>query len=157
MSRVGARNVVAGALAMALAAGGAMAQTLPTPPAGAREPAKDYYQRSLEIYEFRKAAKSGPERGREIYYFKCWFCHNEYTQGIPKLHDLYKRPTLVSGAPVNDDNVKNQIRNGSANMAAYKYALNEDDIGDLLSFIKEKCCWDNDAPPANPRFRMRQE
>jgi hypothetical protein len=32
--------------------------------------AKDYYQRSLETYEFRKAAPSGPERGREIFYYK---------------------------------------------------------------------------------------
>ena len=93
---------------------------MPTPPEGTRAPVKDYNQRSLEIYEFRKAAKSGPERGQEIYYFKCWFCHNEYTKDIPKLHDLYKRPTLVTGAPVNDDSVKNQIRNGSANMAAMR-------------------------------------
>ena len=30
-------------------------------------PAKDYNQRALEIYEFRKAAASGPERGQEIF------------------------------------------------------------------------------------------
>jgi len=41
------------------------------------EPAKDYNQRALEIFEFRKAAQSGPERGKEIYYYKCWICHNE--------------------------------------------------------------------------------
>jgi cytochrome c5 len=150
-----ASGVLAAALSLAITGTCVHAQTLSSPPAGARAPEKDYNQRSLEIYEFRKAAKSGPERGREIFYFKCWFCHNEYTQGIPKLHDLYKRPTLVTGAAVSDDAVKNQIRNGSASMAAYKYTLSEDDIGDLLSFIKEKCCWDNDAPPLNPRFKAR--
>ena len=32
-----------------------------------KAPAKDYNQRALEIYEFRKAAASGPERGQEIF------------------------------------------------------------------------------------------
>jgi hypothetical protein len=31
-------------------------------------PVKDYDQRALEIYEFRKAAQSGPARGEEIYF-----------------------------------------------------------------------------------------
>src|SRR5436309_3416308 len=80
-------------------------------------PAKDYNQHSLEIYEFRKAAQSGPARGEEIYFYKCWMCHNELAQGgAPKLGGLFKRTTLVTGDPLNDDTVRNQIRNGSANM-----------------------------------------
>ena len=64
------------------------------------EPAKDYNQRALEIYEFRKAAQSGPDRGQEIYFYKCWMCHNELAQGgAPKLVGLFKRPTLVTGDP----------------------------------------------------------
>ena len=119
------------------------------------EPAKDYDQRALEIYEFRKAAQSGPDRGQEIYYYKCWMCHNELAQGgAPKLIGLFKRPTLVTGEPVNDETVKNQIRNGSANMGAYKYALNEADLNDLVSWLHdEKCCWNSDAPPPNPRYK----
>src|SRR5262245_66204906 len=78
---------------------------------------KDYLQRSLEIYEFRKAANSGPDRGKEIYYYKCWFCHNEFVsaipqQGIPHLQGLYQKPNLISGEPVNDATVKEKIRNG---------------------------------------------
>ena len=119
------------------------------------EPAKDYDQRSLEIYEFRRAVQSGPARGQEIYYYKCWMCHNELAQGgAPKLGGLFKRPTLVTGEPVNDETVKNQIRNGSPNMGAYKYALNEADLNDLVSWLHdEKCCWNSDAPPLNPRYK----
>jgi mono/diheme cytochrome c family protein len=117
--------------------------------------AKDYYQRSLQTYEFRKAAQSGPERGREIFYYKCWFCHNEFSTTAPHLTGLYQRETLLSGLPVNDDNVKNRIRNGGAGMAAYKYTLNEADLDDLVSFVREKCCWDSDAPPLNPRYEAR--
>jgi mono/diheme cytochrome c family protein len=120
-----------------------------------RAPAKDYYQRSLEIYEFRKAAPSGPERGQEIFYYKCWFCHNEYTKDIPKLAGLYQRPTLLSGEPPNDETVKQKIRNGGPSMPAYKHALSDLDINDLVSYLREKCCWDSDSPPPNPRYRMR--
>ena len=121
----------------------------------ARAPAKDYNQRALEIYEFRKAAASGPERGQEIFYYKCWFCHNEFVQGIPPLTGLYQKPNLLSGESVNDDTVKEKIRNGGAGMAAYKYTLNDADLNDLVSYLREKCCWDSDTPPLNPRYRMR--
>jgi virginiamycin B lyase len=119
------------------------------------EPAKDYDQRALAIYEFRKAAQSGPHRGQEIYYYKCWMCHNELAQGgAPKLVGLFKRETLVTGASVNDESVRNQIRNGSPNMPAYKYALNDADLNDLMSWLHdESCCWSSDAPPPNPRYK----
>ena len=119
------------------------------------EPAKDYNQRALEIYEFRKAAQSGPHRGQEIYYYKCWMCHNELAEGgAPKLVGLFKRANLVTGDPVSDDAVLSQIRNGSANMPAYKYVLNDADLKDLLSWLHdENCCWNSDAPPPNPRYK----
>jgi mono/diheme cytochrome c family protein len=120
-----------------------------------KEPAMDYLQRSDQIYDFRKAANSGPERGREIFYYKCWFCHNEFTKDIPKLTGLYQHPSLISGEPVNDETVKNQIRNGSADMAAYKTTLSEADLNDLVSFLREECCWNSDAPPPNPAYRAR--
>src|SRR4051794_13345700 len=119
------------------------------------EPSKDYNQRALEIYEFRKAAQNGPARGQEIYFYKCWMCHNELAQGgAPKLVDLFQRPTLVTGEPLTEDSVKNQIRNGSANMPAYRHALSDADVADLVSWLRdEKCCWNSDAPPANPRYK----
>jgi mono/diheme cytochrome c family protein len=129
-------------------------------PASAQDSArpKDYLQRSLEIYEFRKAANSGPDRGQEIYYYKCWFCHNEFVatipqQGIPHLKGLYQKPNLLSGEPVNDGAVKEKIKNGGPGMPAYKYVLNDADLNDLVSYLREKCCWNSDAPPPNPRFR----
>jgi cytochrome c5 len=134
------------ALAASWGGSGAFAQQEP------KAPAKDYNQRALEIYEFKKAAQSGPERGQEIFYYKCWFCHNEFTKDVPKLTDLYQRAQLFSGQPVNDETVKDQIRNGSPSMAAYKYALSDADLNDLVSYLREKCCWDSDSPPANPRF-----
>jgi len=127
------------------------------PRASAQEPGapKDYNQRALEIYEFRKAAPSGAERGREIFYYKCWFCHNEFVTDVPHIAGLYKKATMIAGQPVNDANVKEKIRNGGPGMPAYKYVLNDADLNDLVSFVREKCCWDSDAPPPNPRYIAR--
>jgi mono/diheme cytochrome c family protein len=149
------------AIIAALAFGGlpdqrAYAQNPVSPPQmdwqWAGDPALPYLQRSLEIYEFRKAAQSGPERGREIFYYKCWMCHNEYTTGVPRLEGLFERSVLVTGKPVSEDNVKDQIRNGSVDMAAYKYTLGEADLNDLVAFLRTECCWNSDAPPRNPRY-----
>jgi cytochrome c553 len=118
-------------------------------------PPMDDLQKADRIYAFRKAASSGPERGREIFYYKCWFCHNEFTKDVPKLTGLFQRPTLLSGAPVSDQAVKNQIRKGGAGMAAYKYSLSENDLNDLVSFLRAGCCWNSDAPPLNPAYRAR--
>src|SRR5262245_64592628 len=82
----------------------------------AKAPAKDYNQRALEIYEFRKAAASGPERGQEIFYYKCWFCHNEFVQGIPQLKGLYQNPNLLSGESVNDDTDRKSTRLNSSHL-----------------------------------------
>ena len=140
---------------MILLATGSLGNRQASAQAEPKETAKDYYQRSLEIYEFRKAARSGTERGQEIFYYKCWFCHNEFVSDVPHIKGLYQKPTLISGQPVNDETVKDKIRNGGPGMAAYKYVLNDTDLNDLVSYLREKCCWDSDSPPPNPRYRAR--
>jgi mono/diheme cytochrome c family protein len=123
--------------------------------AAAQQPARDPYQKSLQVYEFRKAAASGPERGQEIFYYKCWFCHNEFTKDIPKLEGLFTRATLLSGQPVTEENVKAKLREGGPGMPAYRSVLNDADLNDLTAYLREKCCWNSDAPPLNPRYIAR--
>jgi mono/diheme cytochrome c family protein len=154
MGGIKARLGAAGAIILA-ATFPALVSAQEQKPVEQKPVAKDYYQRSLETYEFKKAARSGAERGREIFYYKCWFCHNEFSTTAPHLTGLYQRETLLSGLPVNDENVRNRIRNGGAGMAAYKYTLSEADLDDLVSFVRDKCCWDSDAPPLNPRYGTR--
>jgi cytochrome c5 len=156
MSCIMARLIVAGAMIVASSLSASAQEPAQQGAKPEAKPvAKDYYQRSLETYEFKKAAQSGPERGREIYYYKCWFCHNEFSKTAPQLTGLFQRPTLLSGLPVNNETVKDRIRNGGDGMAAYKYTLSEADLNDLVSFVREKCCWDSDAPPLNPRYQAR--
>jgi mono/diheme cytochrome c family protein len=129
---------------------------------GSRPPGQDKaalaLQRSVAIYNFRTTAESGPLRGEEIYFFKCWICHNSYTvkagTGAVSLKDLYKRPRLAAtGQPVNDQTVAEKIRNGSPRMPAYRYTLSDADMADLLSYLRDDRCCFEDEPPRNPRYR----
>jgi mono/diheme cytochrome c family protein len=135
----------------------AQGQGAPLQGAAAQQPATpDPYQRSYEIYTLQTSAKKGTiQHGEEIYYFKCWWCHNQYAKTGPQLRDLFKRPTLVMGQPVNDQTVREKILNGSPGvMPAYKTALDETDLNDLISYIKSnRCCFDAEEPPPNPRYK----
>lgn len=121
----------------------------------------DPYQRSGLIYYHKLMGKSGSERGQHIYYLKCWICHNEYAiasdpkGAAPTLKDLYKRPALMSGRPVNDETVAAKIRDGGPRMPAYRHSLGDSEMADLLAYLREKCCWDADHPPANPRYKAQ--
>ena len=122
----------------------------------------DDLQRSTRQYAFQLAARSGAPRGEEIYFFKCWMCHNQYTvkagTPAPLLKDLYQRPRLSDGRAVTDENVAAKIRNGGPGMPAYRHTLNDADIADLVSYVREgKCCFEGDEPPPNPWYRAKAE
>lgn len=124
----------------------------------AKELPPDPEQRSADVLYMQRMGKSGVDRGQEIYYTKCWICHNDYTRKVdpkaaPTLKGLFQRAKLMSGKPVNEENVMAQIREGSANMPSYKSGLNDKDLADLMAYLKEKCCWDEQNPPVNPRYR----
>jgi mono/diheme cytochrome c family protein len=116
-------------------------------------------ERSVKIYNFKTTAESGPLRGEEIYYYKCWICHNQYTikagTGALPLKGLFQRGRIVStGKPATNENVAEKIKNGSDRMPSYRYVLSDKDIEDLLSYLRdERCCFEGDEPPRNPAYR----
>ena len=130
---------------------------------GSPDAPKGNLQRSADILYFKRFAESGSERGKEIYFYKCWVCHNDYTRAAgsiaPTLRDLYKRPKLISGQAVNDQTVAAKIKDGGPNMPGYQYTLTEKDLADLVSFLREgKCCWEDveeKEPPRNPRYKAK--
>jgi mono/diheme cytochrome c family protein len=126
----------------------------PAPAAPSTQTVIDPYQRSYEIYNYQTTAKSGPQRGEELYFFKCWVCHNQYVQAGsqtgPQLKGLFKR------TPVTDADVADKIKSGGLNMPAYRTTLKDADIADLVAYLKsDKCCFDAENPPPNPRYRYR--
>jgi mono/diheme cytochrome c family protein len=115
-------------------------------------PSYDPSLRALQYYRYKRVAESGPERGRELYYFKCWQCHNEFQKTAPQLKGLYEGGRQVAGETVTDAVLANKIRSGGPAMPAFRHELNDSDVADIVSFLREKCCWDPDNPPQNPKY-----
>jgi streptogramin lyase/mono/diheme cytochrome c family protein len=164
MTRKNRTQVVVLCTAIALTLAGAAGWS-PASPANARssqtalgqsapEIPTDDLQRSIRIDSYTEVADSGPRRGENLYFFKCWMCHNQYAQAGPYLKDVYSRATLMSGKPVSDETVREQIKNGGPGMPAFGTTLSDPDIADLLAYIKEgKCCIEGEELPPNPWYR----
>ena len=119
-----------------------------------KEIATDDLQRSLRLDTYRVVADSGAGRGENIYFFKCWMCHNQYAKSAPLLKDLYQRKNLVGGALVSDDTVTAKIKEGGPFMPAFKFSLSDADIADLRAYFHSgTCCADGENPPLNPWYR----
>jgi mono/diheme cytochrome c family protein len=95
----------------------------------------DDLQRSLRLDTYKILADSGAARGENIYFYKCWMCHNQYTKSAPLLKDLFQRESLSSGDPVNDDNVTAKIKEGGPGMPAFRTSLSDVDIADLRAYF----------------------
>jgi streptogramin lyase/mono/diheme cytochrome c family protein len=139
-----------------------MAKTAPKPPKAAAPAdiatATDDLQRSLRLDTYRILADNGPARGENIYFYKCWMCHNQYTKSAPLLKDLFQRESLTSGDPVNDDNVTAKIKEGGAGMPAFRTTLSDADVADLVAYFHSgKCCVEGENPPANPWYRAETQ
>ncbi|MEE8306431.1 MAG: carboxypeptidase regulatory-like domain-containing protein [Gammaproteobacteria bacterium] len=128
---------------------------------GAADKVEPSLQRSEEIYNYATIATQGPGRGLDIYYHKCWKCHNDYAiaagSPAPILNDLFDRSVLMSGEQTGVETVSEKIRNGGPLMPAYKYELSSQDVADLVSYLREDdCCYLGEEPPANPKYRAAE-
>ena len=114
----------------------------------------DDLQLSYRIDHYTEVADSGAARGENIYAHKCWVCHNKYQKEAPHLEGLFHFEALVTGAPVDDDSVTTQIRNGGPGMPSFHTTLTDADISDVVSYLhSEKCCIEGETLPANPWYR----
>ena len=153
---VAALLALTGLLVLVATARVGMARTAPKPPKAAATPdvSADDLQRSRRLDTYTILADSGASRGENIYFYKCWMCHNQYTKTAPLLKDLFKRENLMSGDPVNDDNVTSKIKEGGPGMPSFHTSLSDADISDLLAYFHSgKCCVEGENPPANPWYR----
>ena len=137
------------------------AKAAPKPPrAGADKDVStsDDLQRSARLDTYRLLADSGPARGENIYFYKCWMCHNRYAKTGPYLKDLYQHDTLTSGDPVSDDTVTAKIKEGGPGMPAFGTTLSDADIADLRAYFHSgKCCVEGEDPPANPWYKAETQ
>ncbi|OFW27785.1 MAG: hypothetical protein A3J28_16065 [Acidobacteria bacterium RIFCSPLOWO2_12_FULL_60_22] len=74
-----------------------------------------------------------------LFRVRCALCH--YTDKVemkfaPSLKDLFKRQNLITGKPMNEQNVSEIISNGSPNMPAFRHTLTEEEIRRIVDFLK---------------------
>jgi streptogramin lyase len=118
------------------------------------KPSLNDLQRSYQMDRYTEIANHGEARGENIYFYKCFVCHNHYAKGGPSLNDLFHRPQLASGSAVTDQAVTSLIKAGAGGMPGFQFNLTDADIEDLLSYFKSAgCCYEADHPPANPLYR----
>ena len=78
-------------------------------------------------------------RGRRVYDQDCYRCHEPYsTRGKegPGLEGLYKKQYLPSGMPANDERITDVIIMGKAKMPSFNGKLTEQQLQDLLAYLK---------------------
>jgi streptogramin lyase/cytochrome c5 len=118
--------------------------------------ARDDLQRSYRTDHYNEVAASGPARGENIYWHKCWVCHNKYQQAAPKLEGLFTRATLGTGTTTSNDAVTSQIKNGGPSMPSFRTTLSDSDVSDLVSYLHSaQCCVEGESLPANPWYRAQ--
>jgi mono/diheme cytochrome c family protein len=82
-------------------------------------------------------------RGREIFQDYCFLCHDRASERVkplgPSLNGLFKKQTLIIGKPMNEANVTEVIKTGpTPGMPSFRYALSDEQIGDVVEFLKTK-------------------
>src|SRR5579872_2189732 len=88
-------------------------------------------------YMFGDDKTGDAAKGKETFE-QCAVCHNVDTDEKkmgPSLKGLFKRKTLQSGKPVNDENVLGQINAGGNGMPAYGDMLSADDKANILAYL----------------------
>ena len=84
------------------------------------------------------------QNGKEIYNDRCFICHDVDSNrvrrlGPPPLDGLFKKKTLINGKTVNEANVTEMLKIGpTPGMPGFRYMLTEQEIGDLVEFLKTK-------------------
>ena len=77
-------------------------------------------------------------QGHAVFQARCAQCHYDRVDkplhGPPML-GVFKRPTLPSGAPANDERVTATILHGHGLMPAMGNTMNQQDIDDLLAYL----------------------
>ncbi len=76
--------------------------------------------------------------GRRVYDNRCAECHYAYSSHNlrgPSLHGLFKKSTMTSGIPANNDRVLDIILLGRAKMPGFQNKLTQQQVDDLMAYL----------------------
>ncbi len=76
--------------------------------------------------------------GHADFVTNCGTCHYDRETGSlhgPSLLGVYKKPYLPSGAPANDERIRNTILHGRGNMPALAGTVSDEQISSILLYL----------------------
>ena len=77
--------------------------------------------------------------GKHLYQIRCAHCHEDNDQALkripPDLHFIFRRETLLSGAPATDAEVRQIVLAGKRMMPAFAGRFTDEQIAALLAYL----------------------
>ena len=77
--------------------------------------------------------------GKHLYDVRCAHCHEDNDLNLkkvpPNLHRLFTHPTLPSGAPATDAQVRNVVLTGKGMMPSFAGRFTDDQMASLLAYL----------------------
>jgi mono/diheme cytochrome c family protein len=76
--------------------------------------------------------------GHAVFQQRCGVCHYDRQTGSlhgPSLLGMYRKPSLPSGAPANDDRVTDTILHGRGLMPAMGNTMDQQEMDDLMAYL----------------------
>jgi mono/diheme cytochrome c family protein len=77
-------------------------------------------------------------RGHGVFQAHCAVCHYDRRDGAlhgPPMLGVFKKPSLPSGAPANDERVTATVLHGHGLMPALGNTMDQQDLDDLLAYL----------------------
>lgn len=77
--------------------------------------------------------------GKHLYTVRCAHCHKDNDLALkkvpPNLHDIFHRPTLPSGTPATDVDVRRVVLSGKGMMPSFAGRFTQDQMAALLAYL----------------------
>ena len=77
--------------------------------------------------------------GKHLYQVRCAHCHEDNDLALkkvpPNLHAVFNRPTLPSGAPATDENIRLVVLKGKGMMPAFVGRFDDAQMAALLAYL----------------------
>lgn len=94
---------------------------------------------SLSAAQEKQVARANVAHGKKVYEARCEICHFSASMGKkigPGLKGLMARGKYADGKKVDDDSLRAWIERGGKDMPGYKGVLKEDEVRDLIAYLK---------------------
>src|SRR5947209_3935873 len=101
---------------------------------------------SIALLALLAACHSAPRltrqeaEGKHLYDGRCAHCHEENDLNLkkvpPDLHSVFKRPTLPSGSPATDSEVRRVVLAGKGLMPAFAGRFTEEQMAALIAYLR---------------------